>query len=378
MSALKEAWPAFTALANAMGGKYQYLANGDLRYFSHFDVIEGGVVVRVHVEMGGRGGITHVEVTARLRSLVISTPVLVRKEYDLDQLGKRLSIDRELQTGDARFDAAVYIESDAADADVLRMFGDARVREAVMAVTDMPCTQQLVFAADEQMAEDRSNTPLRLRLPPSALEDVAVMRKAVSGLAAVVMAFDVLLATAGPYRAGAPVQEAPPRPMRTGRGMLALLVVLGSLFGNCAMPTQAPTFGWLAVGIGVAFGLVLWALLLVPFGLLFRGRSSSFGNVIALMLGCLGVVPLGTRAVQLGNAWADQGAPETRVARGRYVSRKNGGDAELTATWLAGSPSVRIDARALGLKAGEYDVPVEVVVKPGLLGAPWLVWARRR
>jgi len=378
MSALKEASPAFTALADAMGGKYQYLATGDLRYFDHFEVVEGGVVVRVQVQMGGRGGITDVDVTARLRGLVISTLVAVRQEWDLDRVGKRLGIDRELQTGDARFDDAVYIESDAADVDLLRMFADARVREAVMAATEVPSIQQLVFASDEQMQEDRTTTPLRLRLLPSALEDLAVMRKAVAGVAGVVMAFDALPGSAGPYRAGVPLQEAPPRPLRAGRGVLAVLFVFASLLGNCAMPAQPPTFGWLAVGVGVVAGLLAWALLLVPFGLMFRGRSSSFATVVALMLGSLGVVPLGTRAVQVGNARADHGVPETRIARARYVPTRKGGQAELTATWLSGSPAVLLDAKALGLQAGDYDVPVEVVVKPGVLGAPWLVSARRR
>ena len=148
MAAFRAAWPQFTALADALGRTYQYLASGELKYFQHFDVVEAGVPVRVQLAVGNKGGITDIFLSARLRALVISTEVVVRQEHALDRLGKRLGIDREVQTGDAAFDAAVYIESDAADADVLRLFADARVRSTLMASTQFP-SSHLAFAADE-------------------------------------------------------------------------------------------------------------------------------------------------------------------------------------------------------------------------------------
>ena len=376
MAAFRDAWPQFTALADALGGTYQYLASGELKYFQHFDVVEAGVPVRVQLAVGNKGGITDIFLSARLRALVISTEVVVRQEHALDRLGKRLGIDREVQTGDAAFDAAVYIESDAADADVLRLFADARVRSTLMASTQFP-SSHLAFAADEPMAEDRRTTPVRLRLPPDAVDDVARMREAITTLASVVDAFASGQGASGAYRDVLPAKEVPARPVRKGRGILAVLFVFGTFFGHCAMPDAPPTFGHVATLLGLALGGILWALLLVPFGLMFRGRSSSFSTVIALMLGSLAVVPLGMRTVQHANAAFDVGPPAPHVGRARYVRRKGGDRVEITATWLPSAPTVLAAADPMPLKPDEDDVAVDVVVRPGLFGAPWLNAVRR-
>ncbi len=60
----------------------------------------------------------------------------LRKEDDADRTGKRRGINRELQTGDAPFDEAVYVDSDASDDDVLRVLASARVRGAALALLE--------------------------------------------------------------------------------------------------------------------------------------------------------------------------------------------------------------------------------------------------
>ena len=56
----------------------------------------------------------------------------LRPERGADRFGKKLRLNREVQTGDAPFDNAVYIESTADDDEVLAMLASPRVRRAVL------------------------------------------------------------------------------------------------------------------------------------------------------------------------------------------------------------------------------------------------------
>lgn len=59
--------------------------------------------------------------------------VKFRRETGSDRWGKRLRINRELQTGDSSFDDLVYVESDASDDDLRRILAAAEVRQGVLA-----------------------------------------------------------------------------------------------------------------------------------------------------------------------------------------------------------------------------------------------------
>ncbi len=58
----------------------------------------------------------------------------LRRERPADRLGKSLRLNREVQTGDPRFDGEVYIESDASDQEVLAVLSSPRARDAVVAL----------------------------------------------------------------------------------------------------------------------------------------------------------------------------------------------------------------------------------------------------
>lgn len=62
--------------------------------------------------------------------------LLLRRERRPDRLGKLLRLNREVQTGDPRFDGTVYVESDATDDEVLAVLAAPRARNAVIALLD--------------------------------------------------------------------------------------------------------------------------------------------------------------------------------------------------------------------------------------------------
>jgi hypothetical protein len=74
------------------------------------------------------------------RERVAALPrVLLRAERETDRVGKRLSLNREARTGDADFDAKVYIESDASDGEIGRLLESAELRSAVLEALAVPC-----------------------------------------------------------------------------------------------------------------------------------------------------------------------------------------------------------------------------------------------
>ena len=81
----------------------------------------------------GAGGAYREDARPRVE---VRPAVVLRAENSLDRLGKRIGVNREIQTGDQDFDARVYVESDAPDQDLQRTLADDRVRRAVRALLD--------------------------------------------------------------------------------------------------------------------------------------------------------------------------------------------------------------------------------------------------
>ena len=73
--------------------------------------------------------------------------LVVRREGAADRLGKRLQLNREVQTGDKTFDAAAYVESDESDRVVQRALGTATVRQCLVALLEAGL-QSIEFGPD--------------------------------------------------------------------------------------------------------------------------------------------------------------------------------------------------------------------------------------
>ncbi len=66
--------------------------------------------------------------------------VVFRKESKRDRFGKRLGLNREVQTGDERFDSLVYVESNASDEDVTAIVSIPEVRESILDLLELGCS----------------------------------------------------------------------------------------------------------------------------------------------------------------------------------------------------------------------------------------------
>ncbi len=63
--------------------------------------------------------------------LAVRPAIIMRRETRNDRFGKRLGLNREIQTGDAPFDEAVYLETDSPEEDVRLTLAGEGVHEAV-------------------------------------------------------------------------------------------------------------------------------------------------------------------------------------------------------------------------------------------------------
>jgi hypothetical protein len=115
--------------------------------------------------------------------------IRLRPENKRDIWGKRLRLNREVQTGDAAFDEAVYIESDATDDEVAAMLSSPRLREAVLALLSLGCSDvglnyesQHVAAGWRQV--ERLDT-FAGAVVDRALEQIAVIQDELPGFASV-------------------------------------------------------------------------------------------------------------------------------------------------------------------------------------------------
>jgi len=81
--------------------------------------------------MGGFGGGGAFRGEARAVMPHLPT-LMLRRETAADEFGKRLGLNRELQTGDHYFDETVYIESNASDDELLSVLASAQLRASVL------------------------------------------------------------------------------------------------------------------------------------------------------------------------------------------------------------------------------------------------------
>ena len=124
-----DALPAFSELAKSLGGTFawQVFADGKYTHVPEFTLVVSNVKLTV-LPTSYKNTLVGVRALAELREPVTRAPIELRRETDFDRLGKRLGLNREYATGDAAFDAAVYIESDAADTTLARILGSEAVR----------------------------------------------------------------------------------------------------------------------------------------------------------------------------------------------------------------------------------------------------------
>jgi hypothetical protein len=121
---------------------------------NRFDILYRGRVVHVHFSPGSTDSLdisTDMPAAgavqgggyrdARRPVLVAPRPlgVTLRKETSADRGAKREGINREVETGDAAFDAAVYVDSQSEDHVLLTLLASPEVRGSAMALLESDC-----------------------------------------------------------------------------------------------------------------------------------------------------------------------------------------------------------------------------------------------
>jgi hypothetical protein len=287
------------------------------------------------------------------RRLATRPVVILRRETGTDRFGKRLGLNREVQTGDSLFDAEVYVESDAPDDDVQATLAHAGLREHVRAL--------LASGARVELGGDG----LSAIYPYSSKFGRAEFDAAAPHLADAAKALPV-------FDAGNVMQR------RANVGMLAaalfvpLAIIVSALLGE----------GWGPIHFGpkliaVATGLVLWALVVVAIGRVVRGRSDSLRRFFTLALLLLVPVPMLTAALLFYCNGALDSSPAidhaTKIERVWFEQTKNAHRTYYVdaAGWDGNGPvKVRVpNDVATQLTVGQ---PIVVTTGAGRLGWEWM------
>jgi len=292
-------------------------------------------------------------------------PIIVRRETWIDRLGKRLFINREVQTGDDDFDAAVYVESDAPDAAVERVLSDPDLRRLSLALLERGFARVMIHEGTGKVVCTGVTSEEGLRA-----EEVRAVCRDLAGAARAV--------PPPPRGAGAPA------PWLAGP-LTAVISAVAAFVGFALASWARGQFYPLSRGatvFGLGLGLLAWVCVLPLVGALVRGRSGSFRLFGACFCLLLVALPLAGVGLTVGlNGRLDAADPLLYHAR-------------VQSKWsitYKGSTSYYVRIEGLSGSSAPLELPVEhdvytavhegegvvVEVGPGRFGWEWLKGIRR-
>lgn len=286
--------------------------------------------------------------------------VTLRRETELDRFGKGLRLNREVQTGDPRFDDGVYIESDAADADVAAVLGDGRGRRAAMELLELGFKQVVLH--------DRGHTlTATYPVPDFSLLDPVRLRPAAEHLRTIAR---TLPRFSGPL-------------VRPRLWTRSTVCVTGSALFTCAalftMPwvkSAYPPITYDASATGILVGLGAWVVGLPLLVLLLRGRANSLRIFMICAVLLLAGLPLGVITTAAGvNGALDQARPvehRTQVLGTRAVRNKSSTTYYVILAGWHDKKSVELKVSGSFINLVESGSRVVVTVGPGYFGWEWL------
>jgi hypothetical protein len=291
-----------------------------------------GVLVRVELEGAPR--------------VADDGPVItLRRETATDREGKRRGINRELQTGNEGFDAAVYVDSQATDSETRRVLGRSATREAVQGLLTSACHE--------------------VRVTRRVVEGKWTNSADVFGAAPLLDALELLLVVArggGPRTRGHGARRAAWLPWALG------LVATGSpvLLGWCAFRWTA---GWALPLVGGALGFAAGLATRPALARLVSGDAGSFGRYrVSAVLWVVTLMFVGPAFLLAVNGAFDAKPPVVRRGVAVAVGPVDDESGRVTATvkWSDGATDeLRMDE---GVQVG---APVTQVTHAGRLGVTW-------
>lgn len=321
-----------------------------------------GTPAKVEFELQGKRAEFHVRSYGRdwlLASIVIPSPpfpgVMVRAERDSDRVGKALGLNREVQIGDADFDGAAYIVSNASDDTVQRLLASAAVREKILKILS------LGYRVDMSPLGLRA-TRVQWKLDRFDPEPVADVMLAIEELLPLLPVIDL---------ASAPGLPAPRFPR-----FAAAAIVFSGIFVPIffvlvrLMPTPMNDNDSLkAIGIG----MLVWVVVAVVIARVQRAHSLGLATFAVTILPLFFSVPLlSAAALFFVNAGLDASAPTTHRAKVTAVRGTRDDKYVHVVPWDADRSFQKVDPPFAVWKTLHVGDEIDVDVHPGALGWPWM------
>ncbi|HEU4536612.1 MAG TPA: hypothetical protein VFS00_20950 [Polyangiaceae bacterium] len=299
-------------------------------------------------------------VASRRPALARLPRVELRRGTEFEHLGKRLGLNLEICTGDARFDALVYVDSDAPRDDVAAVLADERVRRGALALFDAGCAY-VTFADGPHAISALWVSHLQTAISPDSLPAYA----------------SHLLDIADGLPPVRQVAAVPRARVRWPEIAYLVLGVFAMALGSASLalwPLLDRALVPLAAGLAVLTMVALLALGVVAL----RGRSDALLKLCFVAFGAAMLGPgLAVGGLNVANGWRDATTvehPATIVGSHRAVLKKNSTYYISVAPWApGGSP------RDFAVSKARFDLAQtpehrRAIVRTGAgrLGFEWL------
>lgn len=300
--------------------------------------------VTLYIDSGGVKGLDLQAYTTGLPSITFT------RENDAERKAKASGLTREVQTGDAELDRAVFIESDAADADILAVFSSPAVCAALRSLSaDYPTIR--FTSRGIELTENRDTA--RCFDPKRIAEQLAALR--------------VLAGAPRPIAVASEPRSGPARVIT--KAVVLLLLPIGATLLVGAADVFGPVSVWIGFA-GAAAGVVIGLALQPLLRHVLRGRSTSHRELSMTRGGSLLGTPLVTAAIAIAANGALDRAPARSETLPIAAVEWDTEDQKTKATVhdpALGEMSFRFDD-ARQLSVGDT---VTVWTKPGAFGVPW-------
>lgn len=301
----------------------------------------------------------HARALPLLESVPFSAPILFRAENNYDRFGKRLKINREFQTHDARFDELIYIESDAPDRLIELTLQDPTLREQIIQCIERGFHSVHLYELDA-LIKLRQAPPDRRMFEPDQLQ------LAINTMDA--------LARRLPYVS---VMEQGKAPTSYNGFVWALALVASflSLFAFAFLKRHHIPLTDDLANASMLAALIGWFGLIPVVILVLRGRSTSLRDTIMWMGLLVFSLPLWTFLLtRETNALLDLDPPQEIAARVESTWRSGKNNTECNVKF---SPDHRYAPFSVNIRCKDYlrlhhGAPVTLLIGQGALKEPWL------
>lgn len=305
-----------------------------------------GLEIKISLEIDS-GTARGVEYFAATSGLPIAR---FRRENSDDVSAKERAIVRELQTGDETFDQAVYIESDADDADLRVLLAAPAVRRAITAAL-VRC-DEIIVSEGGVSAKDRERPKC---YSPSAVRDILTPIRVI----------------AGAPRSARPTPEAPRTLGRSVVSSVYVFAPIGVFMIWLGYQTYEPISSPELIIKGGFVGILFAALLQPLLTRLVRGRSTSHRELVPIRaISFIGLTVFGAGLAICLNGALDKSAERVETTPVTSISYDE--EHPKRSTLHLRSPSgvleITVDDPGRAIPVG---APVELFLRNGAFGMPW-------